>query len=199
MEMSSDITQLSTALAEAQAAIGGAIKGKVNPAFKSKYADLLACWIAWQEVGPARGLSIIQAPGGFANGIQTLTTQLMCKGEWIREVQMIPVTKQDAQACGSALTYARRQSLSGFVGIAPDDDDDGNASMRRDVPTRWPDSVNTMIAGIAAAADAMALRGWLKLNKPAVDLLDPMASSHVIEAYNARKITLAPIQQQEAA
>ena len=32
------------------------------------------------------------------------------------------------QALGSAITYARRYQLSAFVGVAPDDDDDGNAA-----------------------------------------------------------------------
>ena len=197
--MSPTIAALAASLAAAQATIGGAVKGKTNPAFKTKYADLSAVWEAWQEVGPAQGLAVVQLPGKMIEGRVNVTTMLMHKsGEWMRETLSIPVTKADAQGYGSALTYARRYALSALTGIAPEDDD-GNASVRRDVPTRWPDSVNTMIAGIAAAADAMALRGWLKLNKPAVDLLDPMASSHVIEAYNARKITLAPIQQQKAA
>ena len=197
--MSPTIAALAASLAAAQATIGGAVKGKTNPAFKTKYADLSAVWEAWQEVGPAQGLAVVQLPGKMIEGRVNVTTMLMHKsGEWMRETLSIPVTKADAQGYGSALTYARRYALSALTGIAPEDDD-GNASVRRDVPTRWPDSVNTMIAGIAAAADAMALRGWLKLNKPAVDLLDPMASSHVIEAYNARKITLAPVQQQEAA
>ena len=197
--MSPTIAALAASLAAAQATIGGAVKGKTNPAFKTKYADLSAVWEAWQEVGPAQGLAVVQLPGEMIEGRVNVTTMLMHKsGEWMRETLSIPVTKADAQGYGSALTYARRYALSALTGIAPEDDD-GNASVRRDTPTRWPDSVNTMIAGITAAADAMALRGWLKLNKPAVDLLDPMASNYVIEAYNARKITLAPVQEKEAA
>jgi hypothetical protein len=38
---------------------------------------------------------------------------------------MLPMTKQDPQAAGSAITYARRYSLQSIAGI-PSEDDDGN-------------------------------------------------------------------------
>ena len=130
MEMSENIAALSTALATAQATLGGAVKDKANPAFKSKYADLGSVWDAWQLVGPAQGLSVVQLPGAFADGKATLTTILSHKsGEWIRETLSIPVTKADAQGYGSALTYARRYALASFVGVCPEDDD-GNGAVR---------------------------------------------------------------------
>ena len=49
MEMSENIAALSTALATAQATLGGAVKDKANPVFKSKYADLGSVWDAWQD------------------------------------------------------------------------------------------------------------------------------------------------------
>lgn len=39
----------------------------------------------------------------------------------------MPVEKNTAQSAGSALTYARRYSLSAAFGISSDVDDDGNA------------------------------------------------------------------------
>ena len=130
MQMSETIGALATALAAAQATIGGAVKDRVNPAFKSKYADLSSVWDAWQQVGPAQGLGVVQLPGEMVDGKVTLTTVLTHKsGEWMRETLSIPVTKQDAQGYGSALTYARRYGLSALVGIAPEDDD-GNASVK---------------------------------------------------------------------
>jgi hypothetical protein len=44
-------------------------------------------------------------------------------GEWISSTLELPVSKQDAQGFGSALTYARRYSLAAICGIAQDDDD----------------------------------------------------------------------------
>jgi hypothetical protein len=55
----------------------------------------------------------------------------------------MPITdKLTPQAMGSAITYARRYALSAIVGIAPDDDDDGNAASvtpaRQEAPTPPP-------------------------------------------------------------
>jgi hypothetical protein len=40
----------------------------------------------------------------------------------------MPVSKHDAQAVGSAITYARRYALAAVVGIAPEEDDGNLAS-----------------------------------------------------------------------
>ena len=149
MEMSETIGELAGALAKAQATIGGAIKGKVNPAFKSKYADLASVWEAWQSVGPANDLAVTQWPGAVAENKMTMTSLLVHKsGEWIRETAHIPLGKVDAQGYVSAVTYARRCALAALAGIAPEDDD-GNAAVRhapqgpdmalRSAPTgEWP-------------------------------------------------------------
>jgi hypothetical protein len=49
-------------------------------------------------------------------------------GQWISSVFSMPVSKHDAQAVGSAITYARRYALAAVVGIAPEDDDGNLAS-----------------------------------------------------------------------
>ena len=135
--MSPTIGALSTALATAQATIAGAAKDRVNPAFKSSYATLASVFDAWQAVGPAQGLSVTQLPGAIVEGKVTLTTILAHKsGEWMRETLSIPVTKQDAQGYGSALTYARRYALAAFVGVCPDDDDGNAAVAGRGSPLR---------------------------------------------------------------
>lgn len=130
MEQSDTITALATALAKAQATIEGAIKGKVNPAFKSKYADLSSVWDACREQLTANGLSVVQFPGEVVDGRMTLTTQLLhASGEWMRATMAVPLTKADAQGAGSAITYARRYALAAVVGVSPEDDD-GNAASR---------------------------------------------------------------------
>lgn len=128
MEMSESITELAVALAKAQAMIEGAEKGKTNPAFKSKYADLSSVWNACREALTTNGLSVVQAPGAMIENRMTLTTVLLhSSGQWMRETLSIPLTKADAQGYGSATTYARRYALAAFVGVSPEDDD-GNAA-----------------------------------------------------------------------
>jgi hypothetical protein len=56
------------------------------------------------------------------------TVILHSSGQWLScGVIAVPVVKNDAQGYGSALTYARRYSLSAAFGVAPEDDD-GNAA-----------------------------------------------------------------------
>ena len=48
-------------------------------------------------------------------------------GEWINSICHAPVSKQDAQGVGSAITYLRRYSLAAMCGIAQEDDDANSA------------------------------------------------------------------------
>lgn len=129
---SDTLDKFASAMAKVQEGIGGAIKGNVNPAFKSKYADLSAVWEAWQSIGPAAGFSVMQFPGLYdpeakAMGMDTLV--MHSSGQWVRSSLSVPLGKVDAQGYGSAATYARRYSLAAAVGICPEDDD-GNAASR---------------------------------------------------------------------
>ena len=55
---------------------------------------------------------------------------MMChsSGQWVDSSYVMPVSKLDAQAVGSAITYARRYALAAMVGVAPEDDDGNNAA-----------------------------------------------------------------------
>lgn len=130
IEQSETIADLAAALSKVQANIEGAVKGKVNPAFKSKYADLSSVWNACREQLVEHGLAVAQFPGEMVENRMTMTTQLMhSSGQWIRATLSIPLSKVDAQGYGSATTYARRYALAAVVGVCPDDDD-GNAASR---------------------------------------------------------------------
>lgn len=131
IEQSESIATLAKALVQVQGSVEGAVKGKVNPAFKSKYADLTSVWEACREPLVMNGLSVVQFPGEMIENQMTLTTQLSHEsGEWIRATLSIPLSKVDAQGYGSAVTYARRYALAAVVGVCPEDDD-GNAASQR--------------------------------------------------------------------
>ena len=126
---SEQIADLASAMAKAQGAIEGAVKGNINPAFRSKYADLGAVWEAIREPLTANGLSVIQQLSTEENRVACTTMILHASGQHIEFAPfVVPVTKQDAQGFGSAATYCRRYSLMAAVGIAPVDDD-GNAAI----------------------------------------------------------------------
>lgn len=131
MRTSEAINELATSLAKAQAEVEGATKGKVNPAFKSKYADLSSVWEACREALTKHGLSVVQGVETLFDGgiVVNVTTRLIhSSGQWIESTIGVPVSKPDGHGVGSATTYGRRFGLSAMVGVAPEDDD-ANASV----------------------------------------------------------------------
>lgn len=133
MNKSESIASLAKALAKAQGEVENASKASVNPHFKSKYADLAEVLNTVRPVFASCGLSFVQMPS-FLDGIVSVETMLVHEsGEWISETASSPITKQDAQGVGSAITYLRRYSLAAFAGIAQEDDD-ANASVGKPQP-----------------------------------------------------------------
>ena len=132
MEKSESIKELATALNKVQATIQAAKKDSVNPFFKSKYADFLAVWDACREALTSNGLAITQIADTDSEGRAVLETVLMhTSGEWIKGRLPLSPVRADPQAQGSALTYARRYSLSAIVGLCTEGDDDAEGAMSR--------------------------------------------------------------------
>jgi hypothetical protein len=130
MNKSDSIAALAAALSKAQAQIEGAIKDSTNPHFRSKYADLSSVVDAIRKPIAANGLAYVQTINQADNAASVSTIIMHASGEWIDcGAIAVPVSKGDAQGYGSALTYARRYSLSAAFGVAPEDDD-GNAAAR---------------------------------------------------------------------
>ncbi len=117
------------AFAKAQSEIKVAEFNKVNPQFKSKYADLSSIWTACKEALNKNGFSIVQRYDILESGEQLLLTELYYKdGNSITSTFKLNVMKGTPQEMGSLTTYARRYSLSALVGIIADEDDDANAA-----------------------------------------------------------------------
>tara|TARA_R110001632_G_scaffold90428_3_gene194324 strand:- start:1479 stop:2189 length:711 start_codon:yes stop_codon:yes gene_type:complete len=135
MNKSENINELAAALSRAQNEMGGAVKDSKNPFFKSNYADLTSVIKTIKQPFVNNGLSYAQFPvtssGGNGVGVKTILMHL--SGQWIEEEFYLPLAKQDPQAAGSAITYARRYSLAALAGI-PSVDDDSEASMMRGKP-----------------------------------------------------------------
>jgi len=137
MSRSETIGELAKALVGAQGEFSAVPKGSVNPFFKSKYAALPD---VVQHAGPVlakHGLAISQfiTTGRDVDGAQagdSLVTYLLhTSGEFICHEMRLHLVKNDPQAQGSAVTYARRYSYMSALGLVADDDDDGNAGSRK--------------------------------------------------------------------
>lgn len=119
---------LDEALAKVQGAVEAALKDSVNPHFKNKYADLTAVWDACREPLKDNGINVTQWPVHGDDDRLHMITRVACKGQWMMAHFSMPVPQQTPQGFGSAITYAKRYTLSAALGIVADDDDDGNTA-----------------------------------------------------------------------
>ncbi len=167
MKTSDSVKEVATAMAKAQAIMAGAAKDKMNPGFKSKYADLASVWDACRDALTRNGLSVVQMTRtSDAQEVVVVTRLLHSSGEWIEGELALPVTKNDAQGFGSALTYARRYALAAAVGVAPEDDDANAAVAARPTPLK---------AAIPANIEGMDL--WASLSAETKDMLAEVATT----------------------
>lgn len=128
-------------LAAAQAEFASVIKNKVNPAFKSKYADLQAIFDSCRPALNRHGFFLFQKVTSDATSVSVETCLAHASGETLSSgILSVPYGAagnrgaNPAQAFGSARTYACRYSVSSFLCIAADDDDDGNGVAARQAP-----------------------------------------------------------------
>lgn len=128
METSAEVGALAEALSKAQAEIKGASKDSDNPFFKSKYADLASVWEACRTALTNHGIAVIQGPAVEGNLLSVTTLMLHASGQWARSALSTTLKDQSPQVVGSATTYLRRYGLAAMAGVAPEDDDDGNAA-----------------------------------------------------------------------
>jgi hypothetical protein len=134
MNKSESIKNIAGALVDFQSSVSKVAKESNNPFFKSKYASLANILDTIQKPLSECGLAISQFPDENA-----LTTIILHadSGEWMESSYVMPVAKQnDPQAMGSAITYARRQSIGSILNLNIDDDDDGEKAMGRQIPKK---------------------------------------------------------------
>lgn len=127
METSQTIGELAAALAKFQGEVESVKKDGSNPFFKSKYATLENVIATIRGPLKDNDLSFSQ----FPTGENELATILMHKsGEYIKATSKMNPKDNSPQSQGSAITYLRRYALSAVLGIATEDDDDGNAASK---------------------------------------------------------------------
>jgi hypothetical protein len=187
-----------TALTAAQGEMGPLVKGAVNPHFKSRYATLDDVVNAVRP--PLNG-------NGICFHFETLAGEMVAvltHGESETSIRCgVPllVSKNDIQAFKSATTYAKRIGLESVTGIAPADDDDGQAAAKsRQEPKQFAPAalasslreddaqVEMAVAAIAQMASLEMLANYWK--GLARDVPHVAAAKAVITAKDARKLAL---------
>lgn len=134
---SASIDQLIAAKARADVLLRNVRKSSTNPFFKSDYADLDAITRVIRPIYGEHGMAFVQAPWVLDGKDVLITTLAHESGQWIRSVMAIAAMPDKngivtSQSIGSAISYAKRYSLSAMGNLAStDEDDDGEAAMGR--------------------------------------------------------------------
>ena len=107
----------------------------IGNSYSYKYADLADVLEAVRPVLNKHGLSISQSSVNEEGKIGVVTRIYHTSGHVETFGPLLLPAGGDARSAGSAITYARRYGLCAALGIAPDDDDDGEAA-REPTPER---------------------------------------------------------------
>lgn len=214
MRTSETINDLAAALAAAQAEMKNAKLNKVNPHFKSRYADLAEIRDTVTPALSKHGLAVAHGMDPTEKGIEVVTRIIHASGQWIES--RFPIAYDKPQAMGSAITYGRRYNLSAITNIAADDDDDANAANEKPAiaktkPVALPSELNVsgtpgasksasrslyekLIGEMEKANSPEALKNWAALRNAEIEQLPADWLPEFREAYSFRRNSLAGVQ-----
>jgi hypothetical protein len=201
--MSDSINELATALAKAQAEIKNATQNKMNPHFRSKYADLANIREAITPYLAKQGLSISQIShiregvDGMPAYVIWRTILMHTSGQYITSEWPIPYRPDKPQAMGSDSTYARRYGLSGVTGIASEEDDDAELASKtsangKPAPMRYDEDqsngiAQAMLEQIEELTTLQSLDDYAKEHAGTYGKLSAQHQETVKKATNARR------------
>lgn len=181
MERSLSQAKLFGALAEFQGIVRKVEADSDNPHFGSKYASLAAMWSAIQEPLASCKLCLIQEPQVSDAGVLLRSTLAHASGEWRSSLFFLPVTEKNlknAQAFGSALSYAKRYAGGSILGVATSAEDDDGTGGERSI-------------GTAVSTETAAFKGWMAWGKAQVMQMEKAVNQKQLDRVvldNARKM-----------
>jgi hypothetical protein len=151
-----DLGPLAAALAKAQAAFPRVTRDKTvtvttktGGSYSFKYAPLDSILEATRGPLAENGLTVVQ----LIDGHDLVTSLLHSSGAYLSGRAALPQSA-DIQGLGSAVTYMRRYAIQAMLGIAAEDDDDGNRSVGNTVVSADVERTNDGgLIGVAEAGD----------------------------------------------
>ena len=140
MHKSESIANLAAALVAFQAEVRNPHNSAENPFHRNKYAPLQDILRDVRPLLAQHGLSVSQLVHSDGEAIGVTTMLMHTSGEYIADTaSMQPGSekgKSAAQVAGSIITYLRRYALAAVLGIASEDDDDGNVGLKQAAPKK---------------------------------------------------------------
>lgn len=201
MQTSESIDAIGGALAKAQLELQNPPKNKVNPHFNSKYVDLSDGLDVIRKVLGKHAIAVVQATKAEESTIILHTRLIHSSGQWIESTYPVSGLERH-QVMGSALTYSRRYALFSMVGVAGEDDDDGNAAQeakpvagktakKQATPGLSPDEsekVFKSLSGILELAKSVDdLNQWAKDNQAVITTMLPAHQNQLRDKFKATR------------
>jgi hypothetical protein len=167
MKTSDTITKISASINKSQSKFMHVVKDVKGA--RGLYASLPAVIESVRPILNENGISVLQHSHPSETGVCLSTVLLHTSGEWIADGGLfIPCVKNDPQAFGSAMSYARRYSLLAMLGVAADDDD-GKAALDPPKPLN-DEQVSVLLAlSLAMRPDQNEDTAKAKISKFAAD------------------------------
>jgi hypothetical protein len=118
--------------------MSNAVKDSKNPFFKSSYADLNSVREAVLPALNNNGISVLQFTITENGKSFVRTTLLHISGEYLcSDTEILSSKANDAQAMGSAISYARRYGLQALLCVgAVDDDAESTMNRPQSIPAK---------------------------------------------------------------
>ena len=164
-QANTSVSSIHASFIAAQAEFGAAVKGAVNPHFKSRYADLSAVLEAVLPALNKHGLGLLYRVHDCDVGVRLEAVVIHTSGEELSSgILHLPVAKNDSQAVGSALSYGKRYLATGIFALQTADDDGhaATASMRA-APVAAPKPVRYDISTLEGDT-MLAAEKFLQIN-----------------------------------
>ena len=163
--MSESIKNLAAAQVKIQQEIADMPKDSKGYGYNYTSYDALVKYL--RPLLTKHGVSFVQMPVGSDSEIGVETLYMHTSGEWIRSTVCSPIIESKQmniyQSVGSAITYYRRYSLSAFVGIASDEDNDVQSIKVDAKPIKKTAPKPKKVEGEPiSSTDAVILRGMCK-------------------------------------
>ena len=200
---SAEIGEIAPAFVKFQSLVQNPKNGNTNPHYKSKYADLAEilstvrkpltdCGLALMQV--ANVIEDVNQKTGAINTIVRIETHLFhASAQFFRySLDMIPM-KNDPQGIGSAMTYGKRYSITGMLGVAGEgEDDDGNGASEKPGDDQRPQQALTGAEVIKVLngfyndpkATKQAVLAYLKPREKFIEKLSEAERAQVRAAYD---------------
>lgn len=154
-----ELSELAAAIVSFQAAVPTIPKNRVakiptknGGSYSYNYADLTDIWDAIREPLKENGLAVTQSLVGGSSGWTGIkTTVWHSSGQSFAETVEMQTQGRSPQEVGSLTTYYKRYALAAVLGIATEEDDDGNAATHS--PRQTPNAVQADLSELLGALD----------------------------------------------